>query len=304
MHRPDALAREEGGRGVRRGEEPDVRRESRRRARRALGQERQAQPRRPHLRGDLRDEREQPSGGLRTRGCRGCRLSAGGRRRGGASRARVVVRELERRGEEDQAFVRGDVARGDEAPAAETRGASDTHAGRDPAVTLELRARRTRRAGKGGQRVTVTTGGVEVAILGFGGARRERTTNERRGVGRPPTHDAKEASMARSIAASGDDAGSGPASAATNPRREAANAPRAARSAGRAAGDNICERRRAKRATSRDETPEIRLGAPVSVGPRRRLRSSGRTRTRTRRRHGPRAFSDFGPDRRPGSGRP
>ena len=50
--------------------------------------------------------------------------------------------------------------------------------------------------------------------------------------------------MARSIAASGDDAGSGPASAATNPRREAANAPRAARSAGRAAGDNICERRR------------------------------------------------------------
>lgn len=109
--------------------------------------------------------------------------------------------------------------------------------------------------------------------------------------------------MARSIAASGDDAGSGPASAATNPRREAANAPRAARSAGRAAGDNICERRREKRATSR-ETPEIRLGAPVSVGPRRRLRSSGRTRTRTRRRHGPRAFSDFGPDRRPGSGRP
>ena len=39
--------------------------------------------------------------------------------------------------------------------------------------------------------------------------------------------------MARSIAASGDDAGSGPAPAATNPRREAANAPRAARSAGR-----------------------------------------------------------------------
>ena len=111
--------------------------------------------------------------------------------------------------------------------------------------------------------MTVTTGGVEVAISGFGGARRERTTNERRGVGRPPTHDAKEASMARSIAASGDDAGSGPASAATNPRREAANAPRAARSAGRAAGDNICERRRAKRATSRETPDEIRLGAPV-----------------------------------------